>query len=114
VTDKSGTIIPQAAVSIVNTETGVQTTTQTNNKGSFTVPGLPGGSYSVTISKQGFRTSVVQNVRVHPALVPTINTALEVGQQVSRLEVTASAVQVETSTGEISNEVSRQQVATLR
>jgi len=113
VTDKSGALVPQAAVSIVNTETGVQTTTQTNNEGSFTAPGLLPGGYSVTISKEGFQTYVVQDVRVHPALVATVNAALGVGQQVARVEVNASVVQVETSTGEISNEVSQQQVATL-
>src|SRR5690349_16455412 len=64
VTDKSGALVPQAAVTLVNTDTGVHTTTHTNNEGSFTVPGLLTGTYSVTISKDGFQTVVVQGIRV--------------------------------------------------
>ena len=113
ITDKSGATIPQASVVVANTETGVQTTTPTNNDGSYVVPDLAIGTYSVTITKAGFQTYLIKGVTIHPAVVSTVNAVMEVGQEVSQVTITASAAQVDTSTGEVSNQISQEQVVTL-
>ena len=113
VTDTTGATVPLASVIVTHTDTGVQTTTETNNEGSFAVPGLPVGTYSVTISKQGFQTYEVKGIILHPAVVTTVNAEMQIGPELSQVTVIASPVQVEISTGEVSNQISGEQVVTL-
>lgn len=77
------------------------------------MPGIPAGNYTVTVTKEGFKTSVVTGVVVPPAQVATANVVLQVGQTLTKIEVTASAAQVQLATPEVSNEISQAQVATL-
>ena len=56
VVDTSGAAVPGASITIVNEETTVATTTQSNGDGSFVVPGLIAGTYTVKIVKTGFQT----------------------------------------------------------
>src|SRR5260370_1898652 len=113
VTDASGAVVPQATVEIINEGTGVRTSTQTNSDGSFAMPGLVVGNYTVTISKQGFQTYTEKGITLHPATVTTVNAVVKVGEVVQEITVAAAATQVQTSTNEVSSEVSQEQVETL-
>jgi hypothetical protein len=57
VMDPSGAVVPGAAVSIKNVQTGVVTATTTNQSGLYDVPFLSPGNYTITFSKEGFRSS---------------------------------------------------------
>src|SRR5689334_18731868 len=62
VTDRSGAVIPKAEISAKNTATGVVRSSETNSAGFYTVPGLPPGNYSVSVTAEGFSTAVRNNV----------------------------------------------------
>jgi hypothetical protein len=47
VTDASRGVVPKAGVSVTNTATGITTTTETNERGLYSVPGLRPGEYVV-------------------------------------------------------------------
>src|SRR5438128_10983610 len=55
VTDSTGAVIVGATVEAVSTSTALRRETMTDTNGTYDLPGLPIGSYSVTISKEGFR-----------------------------------------------------------
>src|SRR6185437_12084551 len=55
VTDASGASIPNATITITETNTGVSRTAKTNESGNYTVPDLPPGEYSVTVESTGFK-----------------------------------------------------------
>ena len=55
ISDPSGAVIPQAAVTATATETGVTISTETNNEGYYTLPSLPPGKYEISINKTGFQ-----------------------------------------------------------
>src|SRR2546428_10188 len=57
VTDASGAVISGANVAVRNVNTGQERTTQTSADGSYAVPELPIGTYTVTITQTGFQTS---------------------------------------------------------
>jgi hypothetical protein len=59
VTDSSGAAVPGATVTIKNVDTGLTRTVTTTDDGSYAVPELPIGNYSVTAEKSGFKTGVV-------------------------------------------------------
>jgi Carboxypeptidase regulatory-like domain/TonB-dependent Receptor Plug Domain len=113
VADLQGASVPQAEITVQSEATQLETHTTSNDSGAFVVPGLVAGAYDVTITKQGFETYKETNVLVSPAQVATVNVVLKVGEVTTTVGVQASAAQVQTSTPEISSQVSATQVATL-
>ena len=57
VTDASGALVSGANIAVKNVNTGLERTTQTTADGSYSVPELPIGTYTVIISQAGFQTS---------------------------------------------------------
>src|SRR5258705_11100872 len=64
VTDTNGAIVPGANVEIKNLDTNLSRTLTTDDGGRFVALGLPPGSYSVTVSKPGFGTLVVEKTEL--------------------------------------------------
>ena len=62
VTDTSGAVIPGASVVVKHNATGVTYNTVTNTAGEFSLPALNTGTYTVTISLEGFKTVVMNDV----------------------------------------------------
>src|SRR5258708_35247511 len=58
VTDPSGAVLPGAKVTVKNTGTGLERTTETSADGSYALPELPIGTYSVTVVLNGFQSFV--------------------------------------------------------
>src|SRR4051812_45092357 len=79
VADTSGAVIPGANVEIKNTGTGETKNAVTGSDGGFAVASLPGGTYSVTVSLMGFKTSVLSNVLLNAAIPATVKVTLQVG-----------------------------------
>src|SRR5258708_22820906 len=67
VTDPQGAVIAGAKVTVRNVNTGLERTTETSADGSYSVPELPIGFYTVTISQSGFQTAVTTNVAMNVA-----------------------------------------------
>ncbi len=104
--DKSGGVVPNAAVSVVNEDTGIIRLTTTNGQGTYSVPILNPGFYKVTVSAQGFqplaRTGIVLNVGDRFAL----DFVLDVGRISTEVTVTAETApmwQTATSVGTVIN-----------
>jgi hypothetical protein len=113
VTDPTGAVVPNTIVEVTSDQTRINTQTTTNGAGVFVVPGLTVGTYTVVFRKDGFETYAVHGVVLHPATVSTVNASLSPGKVSSSVTVQATSVQVETSTPELSSEVSEEQAATL-
>ena len=56
VTDQANAVISAAQVEISNADTGVSQTTKSNDDGFYSIAGLLPGRYSLTVSKQQFKT----------------------------------------------------------
>ena len=113
VTDETGAVIPDATITITDLGTKTVTVRQSNNDGSYTVPGLAVSDYSVVIAKDGFQTYSVTGVTLHPAVTATVSGTLKTGSTSTSVTVSADAVQVETATIDHSASVDAAQVNTL-
>jgi hypothetical protein len=60
VSDESGAVIPGATISIRQTATNRERTTQTNDAGRYQIAALDVGDYQVTVRAPGFKTQVVE------------------------------------------------------
>jgi hypothetical protein len=113
VTDPAGAVVPGASVTIMDNATKVATVTQTNSSGSYLIPNLNVATYSVTISKAGFKTYTVTNIELHPTETSTVNGTLAVGSATETVTVEATSTFVELSTPENSAYISGADVSSL-
>ena len=78
VTDPSGAVVAGAQVSAKNTGTGQERVTTTSADGSYTIPELPIGTYTVTITQSGFQTFIATGVTVDVASQRRVDGRFEV------------------------------------
>jgi hypothetical protein len=78
VEDPQGAMVAGANVVVKNEATGQEFTTRTNDDGVFRTPMLATGSYTVTVTSNGFAPTVVNRVKVNPARGTSIGLTLRV------------------------------------
>jgi hypothetical protein len=114
VTDPSGAVVAGAKVTVKNVGTGLERTTETSADGSYALPELPIGTYTVTITLTGFQTSVTTGVTVDVAGERRVDTALKTGQVSTRVEVSADTLPlVETTTNTLGGVLTAQTVENM-
>src|SRR4051812_34194929 len=91
VTDPTGATVPDATVTVKNTNTGLTQTVKTSGDGVYSVLYLPTGAYTVTTDKAGFRKAETSGVGVHVATVANVDVTLAVGGTDQSVEVSAAA-----------------------
>lgn len=97
VTDSSGATIPGARVKVFSPGTGLSRSLTTNDQGAYAVYELPLGSYSVTVEKQGFRTTTMTGIAVSVGAPARADARLDAGAVQEVVEVTAEVPLVETT-----------------
>src|SRR5438132_1049307 len=80
VTDTQGGLVPNAQVTVKGLQAEGQFTAVANKEGGWTLPSIPAGTYIVTVTAPGFKSTVVQDVKVDVGQPSTVNVTLEVGQ----------------------------------
>jgi len=100
VTDESQAVLPGVKVVITNIDTGVSQTTTTDASGLFDAPYVAPGNYSVTFSKEGFRTVVRNGIVLHVQTI-TLNAVLGVGSIAEKVTVSAAPPDLETETTDV-------------
>lgn len=93
VLDPQGGAVPNAKVTISSKDSGKSVTLETNGEGSFTSGGLAPGNYTVRVEAKSFKTFQT-SVPVLVGQIATLNAKLEIGDSSSVIEVTSSALQV--------------------
>ena len=91
VTDAAKAFIPGVTVTATNTETGVLSTSVSNESGTYNIPSLLPGVYKVTAELPGFQTQTYTDVRLGNAAQIRLNFALQVASLNTTVEVTTSA-----------------------
>lgn len=98
VTDQTGALVPNAAVSALNVQTGVRTKTTANETGSYHFVSLQAGTYTVSCSMNGFKTFVASEVVLHAGGGTSLPIALQVGEAAQTVTVSGSSAMVDTET----------------
>lgn len=94
VLDPSGAVVPDAKVTVTNTETNTPAETKTNAEGNFTFPQLQAAPYRLTVEAQGFKTATLDEVRVGVQITRSVEIKLEIGGVGDVVNVTADAAPV--------------------
>jgi hypothetical protein len=114
VSDPSGNVVAGATVKVHNIGTGLERTATTSADGSYAIPELPIGMYSVTVSQSGFQTSVTNGVEVDVATERRVDSQLHVGQVSQTVEVSGEDLpQIETTSNDLGGVLTSQTVEDL-
>src|SRR5215813_6327705 len=114
VKDPTGALIPGVEVTLTNTGTGVTTTQVTNETGVYNFASVPPGTYRISASLPGFKTSITNGVQVGTTAQVRLTLTLEVGTVDSQVEVTVSDAQVMTeSSASVGDQLSERRVQDL-
>jgi len=110
VVDPSGAVVPNVSVTATNSATGVKFTTTSQSNGDYQFLQLPIGTYSITATSAGFKTFEATGIALSIDQQYVEPVRLELGNTSEKVEVTADAVQVNTSDMQLSNVVSAAQI----
>ncbi len=114
VTDTSGAAVLNAKVTAHNVDTGVDRSTDTSSDGSYLIPELPIGTYTVTVELSGFQKSVVTGVKVDVATERRIDATLKPGAMNQQVVVEGETLpQVETANDNLGGTFEDKQVEDL-
>jgi hypothetical protein len=102
VTDPSDAVLSGATVTVTNSSTGLTRTVTTNASGEYVVADLPPGNYNISFTAAGFKEFTSQNVVLSVASTYLQNAKLVVGSATDQVNVEANAIQVDTTSGEVS------------
>jgi Carboxypeptidase regulatory-like domain/TonB dependent receptor len=98
VTDSSGGVLQNVAVTARNTATNLTVSARTKNDGSFHIPDLPIGNYEVTFTRDGFKTVSYPEILLQGDRTTTLNVQLLPGAVTSSVTVNATPMLNETDT----------------
>ncbi|HXI29008.1 MAG TPA: DUF2012 domain-containing protein, partial [Vicinamibacterales bacterium] len=112
VADATGAVLPGVTVTVTNDATAVSRTTVTSTTGDFSVPDLPLGAYTIEATLQGFQT-VRTRVEVSVSQIASVEIKLGLSTVAETINVTASALILDTVSTALSNVVRPKQVQDL-
>jgi hypothetical protein len=113
VADSSGAVLPNAKVTVVNTQTGVRREDTTSSTGDFTFPLLDVGVYDITVDAQGFKTEVRRGIVLQINDKTRADFALQVGATSERVEVVAENAALRTDDATLGQTVEQRRVEEL-
>jgi hypothetical protein len=113
VTDSTGAPVPDARVTVKNLATGIERTTASNEVGYYTVPALPAGPYSITVTKEGFATYGVPRLVLQVDQNATANAQLQVGQVSESINVVGAVAAVDTRNSTLNTVITKEMVTDL-
>jgi len=110
VADQSGALVENAKVEAVSNATGFRRQVHTGAGGTYQIPGLPVGVYTVTISKEGFKSVDVKDVELFVGQPRTIDAKLMVGAVTDAVEVQATLETLNRTSAEVGGLVEAEQI----
>jgi Carboxypeptidase regulatory-like domain len=98
VTDPSGAVVPGAHVTVHSLATGADRVIDTDASGLYFVPSLQPGDYRVQVMASGFSNYVLEKVTLNVDQKATVNVQLAVSTAGETVQVTGTAMQIESET----------------
>ena len=89
VRDSSGLVLPGATVEAKNDMTTVVVTSVSDEQGVFRFPSVPPGTYTITVSLQGFQARTASDVRVGLGQVKKVDFSMPLSGVTESVQVTA-------------------------
>ncbi len=113
VQDATGAVIPNAKVTLLNTDQGLSVVTTTDSSGVYTFSPVRIGNYSVSATAAGFSVTTQQNVKVAVSQNARVNIELKTGAATETVEVTTAPPELQTEDASVGQVVDERSVNNL-
>ena len=113
VADPSGAVVPDARITATRDATGVSKSTVSSTAGTYTIPNLMVGTYTVTAEASGFKTGVAHNITLDVSQQREVNFTLALAGVQSTVEVSAAPPLLNTTDSQLGTVVTGEQVQNL-
>ena len=111
--DQTGAIVSNAKITLTQTDTGQVHRLTSSSTGSYIIPDLPAGNYTLQVTSAGFSTYVQKDISLDVGTNPEINVKLSVGSVSQEIVVESIAATVETESTGIGQVIDQVQVVEL-
>ena len=98
VVDMNGAVVPRAQLSVQNSATGLARKGETDSEGNYQIAALAVGNYRVEVRARGFRTEIVEQMRIEVARIVVQDFQLSVGDINQTINVMPEARLIEAAT----------------
>jgi hypothetical protein len=105
VNDPSDAAVPDAQVTVTNTDTGIATNGRTGSSGTYSIPELQPGTYSVTVAKSGFDVYQVTGIGVYSNQQVRVDIQLCMGTSRQVVSVSGAAPLVHTDVQNVTTSI---------
>ena len=113
VTDPKGAVVAGATVTVKNSGTNQEFSTQTNNDGAYSIPTLSSGVYTATIVAAGFKQAAVTDIKIDVGKASTINVELEIGSAKETVTVVGGGELLQTQSATVGTTLTGRQISDL-
>ncbi len=113
VSDKAGAVISGATVTLTSQDTGLSREAKTDDSGHYLIPLLPVGQFTIRVVSQGFQTTEQKDLRLQVDEHRELDFSLAPASVSTEVEVSGTAVAVETTNPTLGQVITSEQVADL-
>src|SRR5215467_13129801 len=113
VEDSSGGVLPGVAITATDVSTGLLRSAQSDALGHYQILSLPVGNYKVEASFAGFQNFVTTGIDLTVNARRRVDIVLQVGDVGQRIEVSATALQIETASTQLGQVIEEKQLLAL-
>jgi Carboxypeptidase regulatory-like domain len=113
VTDASGGVVPDAAITVTNPDTGITQRAFTGKDGTFSILQVQIGDYTLKAEKAGFKTFATTKIHLEINQVYVADIKMDIGEFTQVVTVESNGVQVETSTPQLGSVIDSNQILNM-
>src|ERR1700754_4992916 len=113
VQDSSGAVLPAVNVTVVEVSTNDSRDLTTDTQGRWVLPNLKPGIYRVSAAMDGFKTAVLDQVKVDIGAIREVVMSLDVGAAAETITVTSAAASIETTSPTLSQTIENKRLFDL-
>jgi hypothetical protein len=113
VRDEAGAVIAGASLTITNVATGISVKAETNDTGTYIMPSLKPGPYSITVEKPGFKKVVRSGLTLQVNQTARVDISLSVGDLTNTVEIVQAATLLETETSSRGSVIDQKKIVDL-
>src|SRR6267143_5426187 len=111
VTDTGGGLVPEAKLTLTNTETAKTQEATASAEGFYRFAGLAPGKYTLSVEKAGYKRKLLENVTINAEAVQGVDIALEPGEVSATITVTQETAQaLETENANVGKGITTQEI----
>jgi hypothetical protein len=113
VTDPAGAVVPGTEVRATNIDTGVSSSSKSNEAGNFVLPYLLPGTYTINAELTGFKKFIREGIQIRVNDTVEVNIELTVGSVTESVEVTAETPLLATAESSLGQVIDQRRVQEL-